>query len=92
MSVSVTPIKDRWGDCEGYVLIGQPIRRLADERNSFGLSGREREVCLLLMQGLANQEIAERLYISSGTVKNHLYNIYEKTGVRNRVELSRLLS
>ncbi len=92
MSLSVTPIRDRWDDCLGYVLIGQPIKRLVELQGGYALSSREKEVCFLLMQGLSNQEIATRLFISPGTVKNHLYNIYEKTGVRNRVELSRLFS
>lgn len=91
MSLSVTPVRDRWGDCEGYVLVGQPIKRLLEKQNDLGLSKREREVCVLLMQGLTNQEIADRLFISPGTVKNHIYKIYEKTDVKNRVELSRLL-
>jgi PAS domain S-box-containing protein len=92
MSLSITPIRDKWGDCTGYVLIGQPIKRLLEKQRDLGLSNREREVCVLLMQGLSNQEIAERLFISSGTVKNHIYNIYDKTDVKNRVELSRLFN
>jgi PAS domain S-box-containing protein len=77
MSLSVTPVRDRWGDCEGYVLIGQPIKRLLEKQNDLGLSKREREVCLLLMQGLTNQEIADRLFISAGTVKNHIYREFK---------------
>jgi len=92
MSLSVTPVKDRWGDSAGYVLVGHPIKRLLERQKELGLSEREREVCILLIQGLTNQEIGDRLFISPGTVKNHVYNIYEKTGVKNRVELSQLFS
>jgi PAS domain S-box-containing protein len=91
MSLSLCPLRDKWGDYLGHVVIGQPIRSFQEKKGSFGLSAREREVCLLLARGLSNQEIADRLFISPGTVKNHIYNIYEKTKVKNRVELARLV-
>lgn len=53
------------------------------------LSRREREVALLAAQGLANKEIAERLYISFRTCENHLARVYDKVGVRTRAELAR---
>lgn len=52
------------------------------------LSAREQAVVHLLMSGLHNHEIAERLFISEGTVKTHLHRIYEKLGVRSRLELA----
>jgi DNA-binding NarL/FixJ family response regulator len=50
------------------------------------LTRREREVLLLLGEGLSTAEIATRLVISRGTVKVHLHNIFEKLGARNRLE------
>jgi DNA-binding NarL/FixJ family response regulator len=92
MRLSMTPIHNRWNDCEGFVVIGQPGRSLEEERKNYGLSDREWEVSLLLMRGLSNNAIADRLCIAPGTVKNHVYNIYAKTGAGNRVELSRIFS
>jgi PAS domain S-box-containing protein len=91
VSLSASPVLDAWKDCVGYVLIGQTIVGLDGLEERLSISKREKEVCLLLVRGLSNQEIGERLFISSGTVKNHVYNIYEKTGVKNRVELARLI-
>jgi DNA-binding CsgD family transcriptional regulator len=51
------------------------------------LSAREREVLPLLLEGLSNDEIAGRLFISSHTVKNHVTSIFRKAGVANRYEL-----
>lgn len=51
------------------------------------LSKREREVALYVAKGMSNQEVADKLYVSLRTVKAHLSSIYEKTGVRNRLEL-----
>lgn len=56
----------------------------------FGLSPREVEVATLVMEGHSNKEICEALFISLDTVKRHITNVYRKTGVRNRVQLSRL--
>jgi DNA-binding NarL/FixJ family response regulator len=50
------------------------------------LSAREREVLDLAAAGMRNREIAERLMISSNTVKFHLRTIYTRLGVRNRVQ------
>lgn len=64
------------------------------EREGTGgaLSERERQVLDLAAQGLTNREIAERLVISTNTVKYHLRGIYSSLGVRNRVQASRAMS
>ena len=49
------------------------------------LTDREREVLGLLVEGLSNQEIADKLFLGIGTVKFHVRNIYSKLGVDNRV-------
>ncbi len=51
-----------------------------------GLSNREREILEQLSKGLMYKEIAAELFISSETVRKHVYHIYEKLHVTNRVE------
>jgi len=50
------------------------------------LSPREMEVLALISQSMTNEEIADKLFLSSKTVKTHLRNIFAKSGIRNRVE------
>lgn len=57
------------------------------EINNQKLSIREIEVLGLIMQGLTNNEIAEKLFISYETVKSHRKNILEKTGAKNTASL-----
>jgi len=51
-----------------------------------GLSGREQEVLTLLAQGLLYKEIADKMEISVGTIKQHIHRIYSKLHVQNRTE------
>ncbi len=50
------------------------------------LSARELEVLALIAEGLSNREIGERLFITAGTVKNHVSNILAKLSVRDRTQ------
>jgi DNA-binding NarL/FixJ family response regulator len=56
------------------------------ERDGVELTGRQREVLDLLVEGLTNQEVAERLNISIGTVKNHIHKIFSVLHVKSREE------
>jgi NarL family two-component system response regulator LiaR len=54
------------------------------------LTERERDVLRCLVDGLNNNEIAEKLFISLGTVKYHVSNIFQKLAVDSRVEAVKL--
>jgi DNA-binding CsgD family transcriptional regulator len=53
----------------------------------YGITDREREIILKVAQGKSNADIASELFISLGTVKTHLHNIYKKIGVDSRFDL-----
>lgn len=61
----------------------------APKSNVYGLSSREIEVLHRLASGMRNQEIAEALFLSVGTVKNYISTIYSKLNVRGRQEATR---
>ena len=52
------------------------------------LTRRERQIILLIAEGLSNKEICRRLGLREGTVKIHLHNVYEKVGIKNRTALA----
>src|ERR1700690_1308601 len=58
------------------------------DRDRSPLSQREREIVVLVAQGFKNKEMAEKMFISEQTVKNHLHNIFDKLGVSERLELA----
>ena len=54
------------------------------KREPAGLTARETEIVRLLAHGLTNREIADQLFIATGTVRRHLENIFEKLDVHTR--------
>jgi DNA-binding NarL/FixJ family response regulator len=64
-----------------------PMAAIRDRERS-PLSQREREIVSLVAQGFKNKEMAEKMFISEQTVKNHLHNIFDKLGVSDRLELA----
>jgi DNA-binding NarL/FixJ family response regulator len=71
-------------DCENKHLLKSPTsHQLAKMKD---VSRREMEVMELISESMTNEEIAQKLFLSAKTVKTHIRNIFEKTGIRNRVE------
>lgn len=67
---------------------GNVAARQGLREHGAALSTREREIVGLITQGFKNRDMAERLFISEQTVKNHLHNIFDKLGVSDRLELA----
>jgi len=63
-----------------------------DLANKYKITKRETEVIELICQGKTNKEIADQLFISVETVKDHNYKIFQKTGVKNRTQLVNLIN
>ncbi len=60
--------------------------------NKFKITKREREIIKEICKGKTNKQIADELFISLQTVKDHTHNIFVKTGLKNRVQLTRKFS
>ena len=88
------------GEEESNSEAGEPMEETSEELDeanlriffeTYNISQREQEIIHLLIQGKKSYEIADLLYISKHTVKNHVYSIYQKVGVKNRVELTNFI-
>ena len=74
----------------GSPLAPRAARSLLEARSApdplDGLTGRQREILALLLEGLPNKLIARRLGISEKTVKTHLTSVFRQIGVTDRVQ------
>ncbi len=68
---------------------GMSVFGRQEEGPATPLTEREREVLTLIASGATNKEIAERLFLSPHTVKEHASSLYRKLGVKNRAEAAR---
>ena len=57
-----------------------------EEMMALGLTRREAEILDLIKNGLTNEEISEKLFVSKNTIKFHIKNIYIKLDVKNRAQ------
>jgi len=87
LDVFFESINDRFGDFTGLLVVCRTNNKFEETQRVFALTGREVEIITLLHEGLEYQEIAEKLHLSAHTVRNHIQNIYIKTGAKNRAQL-----
>jgi DNA-binding NarL/FixJ family response regulator len=79
-------------------IAGEAVRHARDRLTPIGvgaavrLTGREVEICELVLDGRSNAEIAAALFLSEKTVKNHLTHVFGKLGARNRAEAVAVLT
>jgi DNA-binding NarL/FixJ family response regulator len=82
----------------GVVIVAREWRRLKSSAaftpenidtvvSQYRLTPREEEILRLVLEGVRNKDIEKKLFISASTVRNHIYNIYQKLGVKSRLEL-----
>ena len=69
---------------EGNQISGYFLKR-------FNITEREKEIIALAIQGLSNNDMSEKLFISARTVESHLYKIFQKCDIKNRTQLINLL-
>ena len=73
--------------------VGRALEKILQQQESREtvqkvLTAREIEITRMIARGLANREIGAKLFISEGTVKTHLHTIYEKLGLKSRLQLA----
>ena len=82
-------VMDSFSNTPGVATVHtQPSKAPLKPRDRSPLSARELEIVQLVAQGYKNKEMAEKMFISEQTVKNHLHNIFDKLNVSDRLELA----
>ncbi|MBN1387779.1 MAG: response regulator transcription factor [Bacteroidales bacterium] len=76
-----------YGILSTYIRSGEAEQDFEDFCSRYEISEREKDIIREICKGLTNKEIANTLFISLQTVKDHTHRIYIKSGLRNRVEL-----
>ncbi len=85
--------------CAGQSVFGDDIvakipsflgRSAKTDLGAYGLTEKEEEIVALIAEGLSNREIAEKLYLSEGTVRNAVSVIMEKLGLKRRTQVAML--
>ena len=65
-----------------------PVKKLVQRKTSKLLNERENELLYLIAEGYNNKEIAEKMYLSEGTIRNYLSLLLEKLNLRDRTQLA----
>ena len=68
--------------------IDMPVKKVYQRKTSKLLNERENELLYLVAEGYNNKEIAEKMYLSEGTIRNYLSLLLEKLNVRDRTQLA----
>ncbi|MBN1648886.1 MAG: PAS domain-containing protein [Spirochaetales bacterium] len=90
LDIRIKKIHDKFGEVLGMLITGTEVAGMEHFRKTFDLTSRQAEVVVLLLSGLSNREIAERMFVSERTIKGHLTNIYTKLRISNKIELYNL--
>lgn len=80
-------VTDEGGALSGFFVVITEERSTSDFQCIYNLTARQMEIVHLVVSGLSNIEIADHLKLSERTVENHLFNIYNKIGIDNKIEL-----
>lgn len=92
MYISKNPTANNNNADNGPVFDRPRVNLLSDEhwqyiRKQYCMSPRELQVAKLVCQGFSNEEIANSLKITQGTIKTHIRNIYRRIRVKNKIEM-----
>ncbi len=83
----LSAIRDNFGDVAGYLAICRESLGPMRFKARFGITAKEMEVIELVLEGMSNRQIAHRLSLAVRTVETHIFKVYNRLNVKNRIEL-----
>jgi DNA-binding CsgD family transcriptional regulator len=86
-STYLSGVVDNYGDVVGVLVISRENGGVRQFRDKYKISERQMEIINLMLAGFSNSVISEKLGISKRTTETHIFNIYCKLGIENKIEL-----
>lgn len=87
---TIERITDRFGDFAGILVVSRENQGMQSFRSVYRMTARQMDLILLIIDGYSNAEISQKLKIARRTVETHIFNIYSKLRINNRVELMKI--
>lgn len=91
MDTKFSLVKDKFKDNIGIMIIGYEVKEIKQLMTIYKITDREAEIIQNIIAGCPNNEITKNLDITENTLKKHIFNIYNKLGVDNKIQLMNLL-
>ncbi len=88
MRVNLAHFRDSFGDKVGYLLVAREVEDALSAAKKKRITDREQEIVRLVLAGNSNREIADALNITLKTVETHMTSVFNKLGLKNRMELA----
>jgi len=89
-TLNIQPLFNVSSELTGFIVFAREDKTLAIFKDKYRITDRQLDIIFMAAAGLSNREIAEKFKITEKTVENHLFNIYNKLGVDNKIELTNL--
>lgn len=89
-SMDIQCVFDEGSAVSGFFTVITADKSINDFQTRYNITNRQMEIIHLVISGLPNTEIAGHLKLSERTVENHLFNIYNKIGIENKIELMKV--
>jgi len=86
-STYLSGVLDNYGDLVGVLIVSRENTGVRQFRDRYKISERQMEIINLMLSGLSNSEISMDLGISKKTTEAHIFHIYTKLGIDNKIEL-----
>lgn len=87
---SVSRVVDKFGDFVAILIISKENHGIKHFKKIHDVTDRQLEIIQLTIDGHSNDAIGEKLGLARRTVETHLFNIYNKLGINNKVELAKI--
>lgn len=86
-NTTITKIYDRFGDFFSFLIVSNLNNYLSYFKSTYKLTDRQMEIIQFAINGKTNEEIANFLNLKKRTIESHLFNIYYKLNINNKIEL-----